>query len=243
MSVSHSKATLWGTAPLARIASILAPLNFQFPLSLSATKGALACLRQYLGFLGGCSVARNLQIFSPLAAQSLIDTLGGAGTGEPGGGALGTHALKATGSRSRRVAQARCGRPGARQRRRRGCSCSGSPTAGAAAAATELSAWAARLRAVPWRSAPPGGQELRPGAPQGPCCCGCRGGGSSPGRQGAREIPREPRALAPCDPPYLLPGLGLHSLLAEPPAVATGVSDRRGGGDTRESSARAESAP
>lgn len=192
MSVSHSKATLWGTAPLARIASILAPLNFQFPLSLSATKGALACLRQYLGFLGGCSVARNLQIFSPLAAQSLIDTLGGAGTGEPGGGALGTHALKATGSRSRRVAQARCGRPGARQRRRRGCSCSGSPTAGAAAAATELSAWAARLRAVPWRSARRVAKSSARGRPRVPVAAGAEGADPAPAGKGPGRYPESP---------------------------------------------------
>lgn len=42
--------------------------------------------------------------------------------------------------------------------------------------------------------------------------------------EGARETPREPRALAPCDPPCLLPGLGLHSLLAETPAVASSES-------------------
>lgn len=128
----------------------------------------------------------------------------------------------------------------------RGCSCSGSPTVGAAEAAAELSAWAALLRAAPWLSAPPGGQELRPGAPRGPCCCGRRGGGSSLGRRGARETPQKPRALAPCDPPRLLPSLGLYSLLAEPPAVATAEGEWHrgggGGGGTRESSVRTDSA-
>lgn len=63
MSVSNLKSYSRGTALLARIVSTLASLKFQFPLSLAATRGALACLRQSLGFLGGCSVARNLQIF------------------------------------------------------------------------------------------------------------------------------------------------------------------------------------
>lgn len=126
-----------------------------------------------------------------------------------------------SGSRSQRVAQARCGRPGARR--------------GAAAALGPRQR--APLRQRPSRAPglrdsgqllgdqpPPGGQKLRPGAPRGPCCRGRRGGGSGPDQRGARETPREPRALAPCDPPRLLPGQRLYSVLAEPPAVAASQS-------------------
>lgn len=168
--------------------------------------------------LGGQESA-DYVFFPPPAAQSLIHTLGGTRTGELGGGDLRTCSGVRVPLAERHSSQVRAPRCAARA-----CSCSGSPTAGAAAAAAEPSAWAARLRAAPWRSVPPGGQELRPGAPRGPCCCGRRGGGSGPDRRGARETPREPRALAPCDPPRLLLGLGLHSLLVEPLAVAASES-------------------
>lgn len=125
------------------------------------------------------------------------------------------------GSCSQRRAQARCGRPGA----------------GHGAAAALGPRQRAPLRQLPSRA--PGlrdsGQLLgdQPrrvakssarGRPGGPCCSGRQGGGSGPGPLGARETPQNPRALAPCKPPRLLPGPGLHCLHAESTAVSTAES-------------------
>lgn len=141
--------------------------------------------------------------FPPPAAQSLIHTLGGARTGEPGGGDLRTCSGVRVPLAERHSSQVRAPRCAAR-----GCSCSGSPTAGAAAAAAEPSAWAARLQAAPWRSVPAGWPRAPPGgapgslllrAPRGRIRSGpARGEGNTPG------APR-PGTMGPAAPP---PGSG-----------------------------------
>lgn len=129
--------------------------------------------------------------------------------------------VQVSGSRSLSATQARCGHPGAR----RGAAAALGPRQRAPLPQRPSRAPGLRdSRQLLGDRSLPGGQELRPGAPRGPCCCGRRGGGSGPDRRGARETPREPRALAPWDPPRLLLGLGLHSLLVEPLAVAASES-------------------
>nr|XP_021509707.1 serine/arginine repetitive matrix protein 3-like [Meriones unguiculatus] len=171
---------------------------------------------------GGRESAAFFSSFSR-AAQSLVRTVGRRwGTGEAGGGAPGTLSGQPGSRWQPRAALARCGRAGAR---RGGCSCSGSPTAGAA----EPSARAARLSGQllgdrPRRVA----KSSARGRPGVPVAARAEGGGGrirpGPARGEGNTPESPPRALAPCDPPRLLPGPGLHSLLAEPPAVAAAES-------------------